>query len=61
MFSSTVSLLGNHNDDGYEENVTYKVNSRCFKLYCSSFFSFNLSNVCEFWLDSNSKGLYLSY
>ena len=22
MFSSTVSLLGNHNDDGYEENVT---------------------------------------
>ena len=57
----TWSISGNlsSNDcDGYE-NVTYKVKSRCFKLYRAYSISFNLSNVGIF-LELNSKILYRS-
>ena len=49
------------NDDGNSsENVTQKVNSRCFKLHRSYCNSFNLFNVGDFFQELNSKGLYLS-
>ena len=44
-----VRLESLSNDDGNgSENVTQKVNSRCFKLYRSYFNTFNLSNVDDF-------------
>ena len=49
------------NDDGHgSENVTQKVNSRCFKLHRSYSNSFNLSNVGDFFQEMNYKGLHLS-
>ena len=49
---------GDGDGDGYE-NLTYKVKSRCFKLYSAYSISFNLSNVGSF-LELNSKILYRS-
>ena len=43
LSSSSSSLGSLSNDDG--ENVTKKVNSRCFKLYRAYSISFNSSNV----------------
>ena len=40
--------LSNIDSDGYE-NVTYKVKSRCFKLYIAYSTSFNSSNVGNFY------------
>ena len=37
------------------ENVTFKVNSRCFKLYRSYSISFNSSDVGEFYFNSIVK------
>ena len=44
LFFVLVGSLSNDNGDGYQ-NVTGKVNSRCFKLYRPYFISFNSSNV----------------
>ena len=44
LFVVLVGSLSNDDGDGYE-NVTGKVNSRCFKLYRAYFISFNSSNV----------------
>ena len=43
-------ILGSlsNNDGQGNENVTYKVNSRCWKLYCAYFTSFNSSNDGKF-------------
>ena len=47
--SRVTSPLSNIDGDGYE-NVTWKVNSRCFKLYCAYSISFNSSKVGNlFW------------
>ena len=47
--SGVTSPLSNIDGDGYE-NVTWKVNSRCFKLYCAYSISFNSSKVGNlFW------------
>ena len=40
--------LSNNDRQGYE-NVTYKVNLRCWKLYCAYFTSFNSSNDGKFF------------
>ena len=42
--NNSIKNLSNNNIDGYE-NVTSKVNSRYFKLYCTYSNSFNSSNV----------------
>ena len=44
----SVGNLSNNDDDDYE-NVTWKVNSRCFKLYRAYSISFNSSNVGDFF------------
>ena len=59
MFYVILRSLSNNDDDGYE-NVTLKVNSRCFKLYRAYSISFNSSNVGEFFLELNSKRLHQS-
>ena len=41
-----IGSLSNEDGNGIE-NVTQKVNSRCFKLHRSYCNSFNLSNVCR--------------
>ena len=46
--SSLLRSLNNDDGDGYE-NVTYKVKSRCFKLYRAYSISFNSSNVGKFF------------
>ena len=43
-----IRSLSNDNGNVYE-NVTYKVNSRCLKLYCNYSISFNSSNVVKFF------------
>ena len=44
----SVGNLSNNDDDDYE-NVTWKVNSRCFKIYRAYSISFNSSNVGDFF------------
>ena len=46
--NNSIKNLSNNNIDGYE-NVTSKVNSRYFKLYCTYSNSFNSSNVGKFF------------
>ena len=46
--SSLLRSLNNDDGDGYE-NVTYKVNLRCFKRYRAYSISFNSSNVGKFF------------
>lgn len=53
---TNLGLLGSFRSDG-SENVTQTVNSRCFRLLHSYSIS---SNVSEFFLELNSKRLYLS-
>ena len=36
------------------------MSSRCFEIHDSSFMSFNLSNIGEFFLELISKGMYLN-
>ena len=48
-----VGSLGNDDGNG-RENVTRKVNSRCFKLHCS------YPNGYFFFPELNSKGMYVS-
>ena len=43
-----IGSLRNDDGDGYE-NVTWKVNLRCFKLYRAYSISFNSSNVGNFY------------
>ena len=44
------TFISNNDDDGYE-NVTQKVNSRCFKLYRAYSILFTLSNFGKcFWI-----------
>ena len=49
--SGNNDILGSlsNNDGQGNENVTYKVNSRCWKLYCAYFTSFNSSNGGKFF------------
>ena len=60
--SSSLGSLSNDNGDGDGyENVTSKVNSRCFQLYRAYSISFNSSNVGKcFQLELNFKRLYRS-
>ena len=51
----TINKDGNNDGDGYE-NITWKVNSRCFKLYLVYSISNNSSNTGNFFLEMNSKG-----
>ena len=53
---TNLGLLGSCRSDG-SENVTQTANSRCFRLLHSYSIS---SNVSEFFLEFNSKRLYLS-
>ena len=48
---SSLSIIGSlsNNDDKGGENVTQKVNSRCFKLHRSYSNIFNLSNIGDFF------------
>ena len=48
-------------DDESGKNVSWKVNWRSFQVHCSYSMPFNLSNVGEFFLELNSKGLFLCY
>ena len=59
MLLSSVKMgsLSNNDGDGYE-NVTYKVNSRCLKLYRPFSISCNSSNAVKSFLELNSEGLY---
>ena len=54
-----IGSLRNNDGDGYE-NVTQKVNSRCFKLNRTYSISFSSSSVGSFFLELNSKRLYQS-
>ena len=48
------------NDVDWYENVTQKVNSRCFKFYRAYSISFNLSNGGHFFLELDTKRFYQS-
>lgn len=48
-------------DDESGKNLSWKVNWRSFQVQCSYSMSFNLLNVGEFFLELNSKGLFLCY
>ena len=48
LFLAYKGSLSYHDGDGYE-NVTWKVKSRCFKLYPAYSISFNSSNVGNFF------------
>ena len=56
LVSSSLGSLSNNDGDGYE-NVTLKVNSRCFKLYRAYYISIKSSDVGHF-LELNSKRLF---
>ena len=58
LVSSSLGSLSNNDGDGYE-NVTLKVNSRCFKLYRAYYISIKSSNVGHV-LELNSKRLFRS-
>ena len=56
-----IRSLSNNESDGYGyENVTQKVNLRFLKLYRGCSIWFNSSNLGNFFLELNSKGLYQS-
>ena len=56
-----IESLSNKEGDGYgNENVTQKVNLRFLNLYRACSISFNSSNLGNFFLELNSKGLYQS-
>ena len=48
VHSATIRTLSNNDSDSYE-NVPWKVNSRCLRLYRAYSISFNLSNVDKFF------------
>ena len=52
-----LTIAKSSNDGG--ENVSKKVNSSCFKVFCPYSISFCLSNIGEFLLELNSEGLHL--
>ena len=58
LVSSSLGSLSNNDGDGYE-NVTLKMNSRCFKLYRAYYISIKSSNVGHV-LELNSKRLFRS-
>ena len=56
---NTLGSLSNNNGDG-NENVTLKVNSRCFKLYRALFHLVYFVKCWQIFLELNAKGLYQS-
>ena len=54
-------LNGRGRQRKWQKNLSWKVNWRCFQVHCSYSMPFNLSNVGEFFLELNSKGVFLCY